>query len=67
MATINVFNPVPGVFTNLPPAAVSGDVALLNILIELRLHSQLLVMLSNGVAIKDNLQSLRIDESNSPV
>lgn len=67
MATINAFNPATQTFVNLPPAAVSGDVALVNILIELRVLSQLVVLNSLGLPIRDDLQKLRIDESNSPV
>lgn len=69
MASISIYNPRvnTSAFTNQPSEQIGGDILMLNVLIELRVLSELIVMQSNGVAIKDDLQKLRIDQANSPV
>ena len=67
MATINAFDPRTETWVNLPPRNVMGEVAAMNLLIDIRVLQQLIVMLSRGVQIQDDLQKMRIDVSNSPV
>jgi len=63
--SVLLYNPGTKQFAQSDPGRVSENVLLLNILIELRVHSVYLASMSSGIVI-DDLSTLRVDQVNDP-
>jgi len=63
--SISIFDPAVNTYVNVDGGQISQSALLLNILIELRVHTMYLQQMNMGV-VEDSPHRLRIDEYNNP-